>query len=127
MFTPENFSFKAFIDLVIERMNLKNAEEGVRTKIEREILRLLDNRIMGCVFNSMTEDNLIQYDLLREQNPEVSDFENLFKMIEEIPALHEIMLKGVNDLADELIYDSQRLDAALEVREKNIANANKNK
>lgn len=122
MFTPENFSFKAFIDFVIERMNLKDAEEDVRTKIEREIMRLLDNRIMACVFGSMTEENLIQYDLMREQNPEVSEFEIIFKMVDEIPGLHEIMLKGVNDLAEELIYDAQTLDAALAEREANLAN-----
>jgi len=121
MFTPENFSFKAFIDLVMERMNLKDAEEDLKKKIEIEIIRLLDNRIMACVFNSMTEDNLTQYDLLRMQNPDVSDFENLFYMIDQIPALHEVMLKGVNDLVDELVYDSQTLDAALAERENNTA------
>ena len=114
MFTFENYSHKAFIDYVMEKMNLNEAEAGVKRKIEKEITRTLGQRIIVSVINSMTDEDMDKYEVLREMNPKWSKYEVLFALIDDMPVLHEVMMKGINDLAQELVYDTNRLDEALE-------------
>jgi hypothetical protein len=119
MFDSKNFSYKSFIDHVIQRMHLENAEEEVKIKIEKEISRILGNRIITTVMNCMTEDNLTEFEMLRVQNPNMADMELIFLYVEKIPALAEAVIKSVNDLADELTYDAERLDKVLEEKKQN--------
>ncbi|MBA4337193.1 hypothetical protein C0416_05505 [bacterium] len=114
MFTFENYSAKAFVDYVVEQMKLKDSNPDVKAKIEKEILTTLGRRIIASVVNAMTEENLVKFDIIKATHPEFSDYEAIFALIDEIPLLHEIMIKNVNDLAQELIYDVNRLDEALE-------------
>jgi len=119
MFDLKNFSYKSFIDHVMQRMHLENAEEEVKTKIEKEISRILGNRVITTVMNCMTEDNLIEFEMLRAQNPNMADMELIFLYVDKIPALAEAVIKSVNDLADELTYDAERLDKVLEEKKQN--------
>jgi len=114
MFTFENYTHKAFIDYVIKKMNLSDANPDVKLKIEKEIIKTLGRRIISSVINSMTEENMVKYEIIKHAHPEFSNYEVLFALIDDIPALHEVMIKGVNDLAQELIYDTTKLDKALE-------------
>ena len=116
MFDTNNFSYRVFLDYVMQKMHLENTEEQVKTKIEKEIVRILGNRIITTTMNSMTEDNLIEFDMLRNAHPDFSDLELLFTFVENIPALSEALIKGVNDLAEELTYDSERLDEVLKTK-----------
>ncbi|MBD3157135.1 hypothetical protein GF369_04900 [Candidatus Peregrinibacteria bacterium] len=114
MFTFENYSPKAFIEYVMDKMNLNDAKPDVKKKIEKEIVKTLGQRIITSVVNSMTEEDMMKYEILRDANPKWSKYEVLFAFIDEMPTLHEVMMKGVNDLAQELIYDTNRLDEAIE-------------
>jgi len=114
MFTFENYSPKAFIDYVMGEMKLNNSNPDIKAKIEKEIIKTLGQRIIISVMNAMTEENMVKYEVLRHAHPEFNNYEVIFAIVDEIPALHEIMMKGVNDLAQELIYDTNRLDKALE-------------
>ena len=113
MFTFENYSHKAFLDYVMDKMNLNNAKSDVKRKIEKEITRTLGQRILTSVINSMTDEDMTKYEILREVHPEWDKFETIFALIDDMPVLHEVMMKGVNDLAQELVYDTNRLDEAL--------------
>ncbi|MBN1494749.1 hypothetical protein JW911_03375 [Candidatus Peregrinibacteria bacterium] len=119
MFDSKNFSYRTFLDHVMQRMHLENTEEPIKTKIEKEIARILGNRIITTVMNTMTEDNLTEFDILRTKNPDLADLELLFMYVENIPALSESMIKSINDLADELTYDAARLDKVLEEKNTN--------
>lgn len=114
MFTFENYSPKAFIEYVMDKMNLNDAKPDVKKKIEKEIVKTLGQRIITSVVNSMTEEDMMKYEILRDANPKWSKYEVLFAFVDEMPTLHEVMMKGVNDLAQELIYDTNRLDEAIE-------------
>jgi hypothetical protein len=114
MFNSENFTYKAFIDYVMQKMKLDNIQEDVKTKIEKEITRILGTRILTSIANAMTEEEMIMFESIKKTNPELTGPEILYAIAEAIPAIHEIMFKAVNDLAEELIYDSERLDKVLE-------------
>lgn len=118
MFTFENYTPKAFIDYVTDKMNLNDAKPNVKKKIEKEIVKTLGQRIITSVINSMSEEDMVKYEILRDTNPKWSKYEVLFALIDEMPTLHEVMMKGVNDLAQELIYDTNRLDEAIEKSKK---------
>lgn len=118
MFTFENYSPKAFIEYVMDKMDLNDAKPEVKKKIEKEIVKTLGQRIITSVINSMSEEDMMKYEILRDANPNWSKYEVLFGLIDEMPTLHEVMMKGINDLAQELIYDTNRLDKAL-VKSKN--------
>lgn len=118
MFTFENYSPQAFVEYVMDKMNLNDAKPEVKKKIEKEIVKTLGHRIITSVINSMSEEDMMKYEILRDANPNWSKYEVLFGLIDEMPTLHEVMIKGINDLAQELIYDTNRLDKAL-VKSKN--------
>ena len=71
--------------------------------------------------DAMTKENFDSYEIIRGSNPDLTDLECLYLMMKEIPLLHEYMIKGVQNLADELTYDVERLDAALEKKSKQKA------
>jgi hypothetical protein len=118
MFTFENYTPKAFINYVMDKMNLNDAKPNVKKKIEKEIVKTLGQRIITSVINSMSEEDMVKYEILRDTNPKWSKYEVLFALIDEMPTLHEVMMKGVNDLAQELVYDTNRLDEAIEKSKK---------
>ena len=97
----------------MEKMNLENAEPSIKRKIEKEITKTLGQRIITSVVNSMTEEDMVKYEVIRHAHPEFSKYEVLFALIDDMPVLHEVMMKGINDLAQELVYDAARLDKAL--------------
>lgn len=120
MFNSENFSYKVFIDYIIEKMKLTNEDPLLKAKIEKEIGRTLGDRIILSVMNAMKEDDVLQFETMRLQNDTMSDFEIIYVMVDDMPILHEVMMKSVNDLADELLYDVERLDAVLEEKRQKV-------
>jgi hypothetical protein len=118
-FTAENFTYQAFIDHVMEKLKLNDAEPDVKSKIEKELLRTLGNRILLSVMHAMTDDDIKTFEMIRTANPDMSDYEIIYAIVDEVPALHEVMMKNINDLLDELTYDAQRLDEVLEEKKQN--------
>lgn len=116
MFDHSNFTYKNFIDYVIEKMHLNDVKEPTKSKIKQEILHILGDRILYATANAMTEENLDTFNTMKEENPNLTVFEILFLMADQIPVLYEVMMKHINDLAEELIYDVERLDNALAER-----------
>lgn len=116
MFDNKNFNYTNFIEYVMKKMHLEDSTEPTKTKIEKEIARLLGDRIITSVMHAMTDDNLSMYETIKRDHPYMSDFDALYSMVEEVPALSEVMIKSINDLAEELTYDSERLDMAIEKR-----------
>ena len=120
MFNSENFSYKVFIDYIIDKMKLSNEDPLLVAKIEKEIGRTLGDRIILSVMNAMKEDDVLQFETMRLQNETMSDFEIIYVMVDDMPILYEVMMKGVNDLADDLLYDVERLDAVLEEKKQKV-------
>ncbi|MBU1446118.1 hypothetical protein KKD70_02555 [Patescibacteria group bacterium] len=114
IFNSYNYSPKAFIDYIIEKMNLNNETLEVENKIRHEIEKKLGNRIIETIINAMDEDQMELYEDIKETYPERSQFEILFMLLDDIPMLHEFMIKSVNDLADEILYDVAKLDRAID-------------
>lgn len=113
-FTYENFSHKAFVDYIIKEMKLENTEPDVLEKIKTEILRTLGDRILVSIMSAMNEENVLEFEAMQEMYPQQSEFEMLFSIIDKVPALHEVLIKNVNDLAEELLYDVERLDEVID-------------
>lgn len=122
MFTSENFSYQAFIDYVMDKLRLNDSEPDIKAKIEKELLRTLGNRILLSVMNAMTDDDIQTFEMIRTANPDMSDYEIIYSIVDEIPALYEVMMKNINDLVDELTYDVERLDAILEKKKQKQSN-----
>lgn len=113
-FTYDNFSHKTFVDYVIKEMKLEDTEPEVLQKIKTEILRTLGDRILVSIMSAMTEENLLEFETMQTMYPDQSEFEMLFSIIDKVPALHEVLIKNVNDLAEELLYDVDKLDQVID-------------
>jgi len=123
MFTPENFTYQAFIDHVMKKLQLNDSEPDIKAKIEKELLRTLGNRILLSVMHAMTKDDIQLFEMIRASEPDLSDFEIIYAIVDQVPALNEIMMKGINDLEKELTYDAERLQEVLdEKKEKQAKN-----
>lgn len=113
-FTFDNFSHKIFVEYVMDKMQITDANEEVKEKIQRRILMLLGDRIFLSVMGAMTEENLAEFETAKKVYEDMSEFEILYSMLEKIPMLQEVLLKNVNDLADELLYDFDKIDQLIE-------------
>jgi len=114
MFTSENFSYQAFISHVMEKLKLNDSEPDIKAKIEKELLRTLGNRILLSVMNAMTDDDIQTFEMIRTKEPDLSDYEIIYAIVDEVPALHEVMMKGINDLVDELTDDAEKIQEVLD-------------
>jgi len=123
-FTYENFSHKAFLDYILKEMKLEDAEPEVLEKIKKEIMRTLGDRILVSIMSAMTEENLLEFEMMQATYPGLSEFEMLFSIIDKVPALHEVMIKNVNDLAQELLYDVEKIDEVIDKHTKPKAKTN---
>jgi len=103
----------------MEKMKLQDTEEPLKSKIEKEILRVLDDRIVTTVFNSMTEENVAEFEMIKGAYPEFTNFQAVWVIVDKIPALRAAMIKGINDLAEELTYDTAKLDEVLKEKSQN--------
>jgi len=112
-FTAENFSPKEFVDYIMEINKLGESNPLLKNKIEKEIFRTLNDRILVTILGAMTEEDMAVYQLIRKAHSELTEFGALLAVLDEIPALNEFMLKGINDLAEELTKDVQGLRDAL--------------
>lgn len=112
-FTEENFSPKFFIKHVMQTNKLGESDPLLEKKIEKEILRTLNDRILVTILKAMTDEDKQAYQAIRKTHPEITEFGAMLALLEEIPALNEHMLKGVNDLAEELTRDAEGLRNAL--------------
>jgi len=114
MFSLENFSFKDFIDHVMKEMKLDKTEEPQKSRIEKEIFNLVVDRMFVSVTNSMTQENLLQFEAIKKSVPDASSLESLFIIAEDIPLLGEALEKGVDDLVKELTRTADDVDTMLE-------------
>lgn len=112
-FTEDNFSPKLFIEHVMKTNQLGESNPILKKKIEKEILRTLNDRILVTILGAMTDEDMQAYQAIRKAHPEITEFGAMLALLEEIPTLNEFMLKGVNDLAEELTRDAEGLRDAL--------------
>ncbi len=113
MFDYINFSFEKFVDHIIETIKLVDLSDEMKLKFELEISKTLADRIVTTMVNAMTEENLQMYDRVRQENPDFTTVEAIMIVIDEIPELHDVFIKNVNDLAKELTYNSEQVEEAL--------------
>lgn len=113
-FTFENFTHKAFVEYLMDKMQITDANDEVKEKIQRQILMLLGDRIFLSVMGAMTEENLAEFETAKAVHEDMSELEILYSMLEKVPMLQEVLIKNVNDLADELLYDFDKIDTIIE-------------
>ena len=115
---------------LIKNMTLKELKEldcgdGEKIPTLHELIKIAKGKIgLFCEIKAkgleeklveiLTEENLLEFELMQATYPDQSEFEMLFSIIEKVPALHEVLIKNVNDLAEELLYDVDKLDKVIE-------------
>lgn len=110
MFTIENFSFKKFVDQVMEKMKLNEIPEDQKEKFRKQIVETLGDRIITSAVNGMNNENILQFEMIRSENPQFTTFETLFMMADNIPAIAQIIEKSINDLEEELTHDADKVN-----------------
>jgi len=118
IFNSDNYNPKAFIDYIIEQMKLENVSAEVEKQIRHEIEKKLGNCVIETIVNAMDEYQMATFEHIKKYYPSKSDFEIMFMLLDDMPLLHEFMFKGINDLADEILYDIAHLDNAIEDNKK---------
>lgn len=117
MFDYINFSFEKFASYVIEKMKLGSLSDEMKLKFETEISKALADRIITTMVNAMTEENLQMYDRVKQENPDFTTVEAIMIIVDEIPELHEVLIRNVNDLAEELTFNADQVEQALAKRD----------
>lgn len=118
MFDKKTFTYKAFTEYVMKELKLDTLEESRKETYKKELMRVLGHRILASTINAMNDDNLAKLDAIMREHPELSYMRAIDLLLEEIPLVHELVIKNVNDLADELIYDAEKLDDPLKSNRK---------
>lgn len=109
MFTIENLSFKKFVDHVMDEMKLQEIPKDQKEKFQRQIVETLGDRIITSAVNAMNTENIMQFEIIKSENPQLTTFEALFMVADSIPAIAHIIEKNVNDLAKELTNDADKV------------------
>ncbi len=112
-FTFENFSHKAFVEYLMGKMQLNDTDAETKERIQKQILMLLGDRIFISIMSAMTEENLAEFELSKLTHVDMSEFEILYSIIDHVPMLHEVLIKNVNDLAEELLHDIDKIDTLI--------------
>ncbi len=110
------FNSQAFVDKVLEDCQLGDVSAQERSELEEQVERRLSERITATVINGMTERDMQLYEKVLADHPELDDMDALTVIASNLPDLQMKLLKSIQDLYEELTYDAQQIQMAMDRR-----------
>ena len=111
------FNVAEFVKTVIQDCGLGDTTGELRASLEEQIERRLAERVTATIINAFTPNDLAFYEKTVAENPDLTDMDALTIVAATLPGVQEKMLKGVQDLYEELTYDAEKVDQAVKQRE----------
>ena len=111
------FNAQAFAEKVLEDCDLGEMTPELRQELLDMIERRLGERITASIVNSLQPKDMDMFEELKNKYPEMDDIDVLTVVASQIPGLQIKILKGIEDLYDELTYDAKRVNIAVDRRE----------
>lgn len=110
------FNSQAFVDKVLEDCQLGDVSAQERSELEEQVERRLSERITATVINGMTDRDMQLYEKVLADHPELDDMDALTVIASNLPDLQVKLLKSIQDLYEELTYDAQQIQMAMDRR-----------
>ena len=109
MSKPQYFKIEKFIDEVIKDMKLGDAPAPTMLALREAIEAKLSDRILATVINGMEERELILFETMLTDHPELDEIDALMVLAPQIHGLKEKMERNINSLYSELTYDAEQI------------------
>ena len=107
---PNNFSFEQYVSDLIKKARLHEMPEDMRLKFEEAILERLGSRVVATIVESMSEQDLQNFEVLVSENKELHPLEALYNISATMPHIYEALQKELKVFEDDLLYDIKRLE-----------------
>jgi len=110
---PIYFDAKKFIDDVMEEMQLHETPAPIRLELREAIFDKLSDRIMNTVISSFKKDDVITFERLLQDHPELDELDAVMIVGQNIKGLKGRLERQINSLYSELTYDAANIKEAL--------------
>lgn len=107
------FQVDKFVEDVITAMKLGDTTAPVLLELQNAIAQKLGDRILFTVVNSFQERELRMFENMLNDHPELTELDCLWLTAHEIEGLKDKLIKEVNALYAELVYDADKIDQSL--------------
>lgn len=111
------FNSKAFVEKVMADCHLGDLSPELRFELEEEIERSLGERITATIISAFTMREVEMYEQIRDANRGMDQMEALGLVAAKVPGMAQKLLKGIQDLYEELTEDAQRIQYTLDQKE----------
>lgn len=111
------FNPKAFAQQVLEDCKMGDIPDQLRLELEEQIGRRLAERVTATVINTFQERELILFEKVLADHPELDTMDALTVVASGIPDLQLKLLKSIQDLHDELTQDAENIQQAMDQRQ----------
>lgn len=117
MAKTQYFNPTDFVDRVLTTFGFHDLPADQKAPLAAAIERQLRDRLTVTILDSFDEKDLEMVQKLLQDHPELDHVEAVSLMALNMPGLHEKMQTAIEELYEELIYDAQRVDEAVKMRE----------
>ena len=108
------FDPRGFVQKVMQDSKFGEMSDTTRRALEEGIHRRLGERIMATIIDQFSEREFTIMEKMMEDHPEIDNLDAIILVAGEIPHLQALLEKAVMDLYEEMTYDANRLQKALE-------------
>ncbi len=114
-----NFDLVQYVKKVIAGCKLTDATPEILDELTEAIAVRTTNRIIATVTSYFSDKEVAEVADLLQKNPKMEDFEALMTVAAGVPQMEEHLEKALDDLYQELTYDSTEIAKAMEKAKKN--------
>ncbi len=117
MKTKNYFNPTEFVQKVLKDSNLGHMSQETRTGLETMVTSRLRERLIATIIRSFSEADMKTLSEVTEANPAMDEIDILTSVADKIPGLPEKLLKAVDELYEEITYESKQIDNAMKARD----------
>ncbi len=110
------FNSKAFVQKVLDDCDLGEVSSSLRGELEEQVERRLAERITAVIVHNFEDKELTLFEKVMQDHPELDDIDAMTIVAAGIPDLQVKLLKGIQDLYEELTYDAREIQKAIDLR-----------
>jgi hypothetical protein len=106
------FRIDKFIDDVIRDMKLGDVTAPVLLDLQNEIAERVGDTILSTVIRSFKERELKMFENMLKDHPELDELDVLWLVAHEVEGLKEKLIREINSLYAQLVYDAEKIGEA---------------
>ncbi len=110
----EGFDIIGFRKAVLERMGLNDISSEEREKLEHEIGKRVEQRIVAAVVGILTAEEVNIFDEVMKANEDIDPVKVVIDLANQHDELSDVLDKAMQDLYQELVSDADRVNEIYE-------------